>query len=96
MVFNGIFNTMSVEQCTALLSCLIFQEKGEMPKLTEELAGPLRQMQECARRIAKVSIECKLELDEEEYVQVCPLYNPLVHTVYSLRYGPDVEKNYNF
>jgi len=70
MVFNGIFNSMSVEQCTALLSCLIFQEKGEMPKLTEELQNPLRQMQECTRRIAKVSIECKLELDEEEYVQV--------------------------
>jgi len=68
MIFNGVFNTMTVEQCTALLSCLIFQEKGEMPKLTEELAQPLRTMQECARRIAKVSIECKLELDEEDYV----------------------------
>ena len=73
MIFNGVFNTMTVEQCTALLSCLIFQEKGEMPKLTEELAQPLRTMQECARRIAKVSIECKLELDEEDYVSVsCP------------------------
>ena len=41
-----------------------------MPKLTEELAQPLRVMQECARRIAKVSLECKLEMDEEEYVQV--------------------------
>jgi ATP-dependent RNA helicase DOB1 len=70
MIFNGIFNTMTVEQCTTVLSCLIFQEKGEMPKLAEELAAPLRVMQESARRIAKVSIECKLELDEEEYVQV--------------------------
>ena len=61
---------MTVEQCTTVLSCLIFQEKGEMPKLAEELAAPLRVMQESARRIAKVSIECKLELDEEEYVQV--------------------------
>ena len=75
MIFNGVFNTMSVEQCTALLSCLIFQEKGEMPKLTEELAQPLRSMQECARRIAKVSIECKLELDEEDYVAVSCLYS---------------------
>merc|ERR1712183_13642 len=49
MIFNGVFNTMTVEQCTALLSCLIFQEKGQMPKLTEELAQPLRTMQECAR-----------------------------------------------
>ena len=70
MMFNGVFNTMTVEQCTAVLSCLIFQEKGETPKLAEDLAAPLRTMQECARRIAKVSIECKLELDEDEYVQV--------------------------
>ena len=41
-----------------------------MPKLSEDLAAPLRTMQECARRIAKVSLECKLELDEDEYVQV--------------------------
>ena len=74
MMFNGVFNTMTVEQCTAVLSCLIFQEKGEMPKLAEDLASPLRTMQECARRIAKVSIECKLELDEDEYVQVA--YRP--------------------
>merc|ERR1712176_1416381 len=49
MIFNGLFNTMNVEQCTALLSCLIFQEKGEMPKLAEELATPLRTMQMCSK-----------------------------------------------
>ncbi|MGH0167024.1 UNVERIFIED_CONTAM: hypothetical protein FKN15_051864 [Acipenser sinensis] len=41
---------------------------SEMPKLTEQLAGPLRQMQECAKRIAKVSAEAKLEIDEEMYL----------------------------
>uniref|UniRef100_A0A8C5L4F4 RNA helicase n=1 Tax=Jaculus jaculus TaxID=51337 RepID=A0A8C5L4F4_JACJA len=41
---------------------------SEMPKLTEQLAGPLRQMQECAKRIAKVSAEAKLEIDEETYL----------------------------
>lgn len=69
MIFNGIFNTMTVEQCTSVLSCLIFQEKGDPPKLAEELAAPLRTMQECAKRIAKVSIECKLDLEEEEYIK---------------------------
>lgn len=39
-----------------------------MPKLTEQLAGPLRQMQETARRIAKVSAEAKLEIDEDTYL----------------------------
>lgn len=57
-----------------------------MPKLTDELSGPLKQMQVCsdsyisfgnvvhtlkdsARRIAKVSAEAKLPIEEEEYVQ---------------------------
>ncbi|XP_029512587.1 exosome RNA helicase MTR4 [Oncorhynchus nerka] len=69
MVFNGLFNDLSAEQVTALLSVFIFQENvNEMPKLTEQLAGPLRQMQECAKRVAKVSAEAKLEVDEDTYL----------------------------
>ncbi|KAG9488264.1 exosome RNA helicase MTR4 [Eleutherodactylus coqui] len=69
MMFNGLFNDLTAEQATSLLSCLVFQENSsEMPKLTEQLAGPLRQMQETARRIAKVSAEAKLEVDEETYL----------------------------
>ncbi|KAJ4920597.1 hypothetical protein JOQ06_024592 [Pogonophryne albipinna] len=69
MVFNGLFNDLTVEQSTALLSCFVFQENAsEMPKLTETLAAPLRQMQECAKRIAKVSADAKLEVDEETYL----------------------------
>uniref|UniRef100_A0A3Q3MIR9 Exosome RNA helicase MTR4 n=1 Tax=Mastacembelus armatus TaxID=205130 RepID=A0A3Q3MIR9_9TELE len=69
MIFNGLFNDLTVEQATALLSCFVFQENAsEMPKLTEQLAAPLRQMQECARRIAKVSADAKLEVDEETYL----------------------------
>ncbi|XP_066567713.1 exosome RNA helicase MTR4 [Amia ocellicauda] len=68
MIFNGLFNDLTSEQATALLSCFVFQENAsEMPKLTEQLAAPLRQMQECAKRIAKVSAEAKLEVDEETY-----------------------------
>lgn len=40
-----------------------------MTKLKEELAAPLRTMQEMARRIAKVSQESKLPLVEDDYVQ---------------------------
>lgn len=48
MIFNGAFNNLNVHQTTALLSCFVFQEKSnEMPKLTEELSGPLRLMQVC-------------------------------------------------
>ncbi|KAG2466012.1 MTREX helicase, partial [Polypterus senegalus] len=50
MVFNGLFNDLTSEQATALLSCFVFQEN------------------ECAKRIAKVSAEAKLEVDEEQYL----------------------------
>ncbi|XP_057674378.1 exosome RNA helicase MTR4 [Corythoichthys intestinalis] len=69
MVFNGLFNDLTTEQATALLSCFVFQENAsELPKLTEQLAAPLRQMQECAKRIAKVSADAKLEVDEDDYL----------------------------
>ncbi|XP_008546957.1 exosome RNA helicase MTR4 [Microplitis demolitor] len=70
MIFNGLFNALNVPQMTALLSCFVCDEKSnEMPKSTNELSGPLRQMQDLARRIAKVSSEANLELDEDSYVE---------------------------
>ena len=70
LIFNGVFNKLSVEQSCALLSCFVCDEKApEMPKLTEELSGPLRQMQDLARHIARISNEAKLELDEDAYVE---------------------------
>ncbi|TFK37029.1 rRNA-processing arch domain-containing protein [Crucibulum laeve] len=69
LIFNGVFNSLTPEQCAALLSCFVFTEKSEQAtKLKEELAAPLRVMQEIARRIAKVSKESKLPIDEDEYV----------------------------
>ncbi|XP_076875880.1 exosome RNA helicase MTR4 isoform X2 [Brachyhypopomus gauderio] len=82
MIFNGIFNDLTSEQATALLSCFVFQENAnEMPKLTEQLAGPLRQMQECAKRIGKVSAEAKLDVDEDAYLnQFRPHLMDVVYT----------------
>ncbi|KAF8056903.1 rRNA-processing arch domain-containing protein [Lyophyllum atratum] len=69
LIFNGVFNALSPEQCAALLSCFVFAEKSDQEtKLKEELAAPLRVMQEFARRIAKVSKESKLDIDEDQYV----------------------------
>ncbi|KAK0052105.1 superkiller viralicidic activity 2-like 2 isoform X1 [Biomphalaria pfeifferi] len=69
LLFNGVFNDLTPQQCCALLSCFVFQEKAsEMPKLGEELSGPLRIMQDTAHRIARISREAKLDLDEEVYV----------------------------
>uniref|UniRef100_A0AAG5DBN2 RNA helicase n=1 Tax=Anopheles atroparvus TaxID=41427 RepID=A0AAG5DBN2_ANOAO len=70
MIFNGTFTELTPAQSCALLSCFVCDEKSsEMPAATEELSGPLRQMQDLARRIAKVSNECKVDVDEERYVE---------------------------
>lgn len=69
MLFNGLFNDLNSNQIVSLLSCFVFEEKAEqIPKLTEELSEPLRKMQELAKRIANVSREAKLEIDEVEYM----------------------------
>ena len=70
LVFNGVFNDLDDGQAAALLSCLVFTEKGEAEEvaLREGLAAPLRALQDAARRIAQVSRDCKVELDVEEYV----------------------------
>jgi ATP-dependent RNA helicase DOB1 len=43
-------------------------QSEQVTKLKEELAAPLRVMQEIARRIAKVSKESKLPVIEDDYV----------------------------
>jgi ATP-dependent RNA helicase DOB1 len=69
LLFNRFFNELSPEQCAACLSCFIMEEKTqEKVALTEELARPFREIQAAARQVAKVSIESKVALNEEEYV----------------------------
>ncbi|CAO3674506.1 unnamed protein product [Rhizopus stolonifer] len=69
MIFQGVFNNLTVDQSVALLSCFVFDEQVEgRAKLQEELSAPLLLMQETARRIAKVANECKMTIDEQEYV----------------------------
>lgn len=43
-------------------------QSEQSSKFKDDLAGPLRVMQEAARRIAKVAIESKLPVVEDEYV----------------------------
>ena len=72
LMFIGVFNDLSVEQCMALLSCLIFDERTNddepAEKLKSYLSTPFFKLQECARTVAKAMIACKIELDEEEFV----------------------------
>ncbi|KAH9811166.1 ATP-dependent RNA helicase mtr4 [Teratosphaeria destructans] len=70
LLFNRFFNELTPEQCAAALSCFIFEEKtNEAPALKEEMAKPFRIIQAEARKVAKVSLESKVVVNEEEYLQ---------------------------
>ncbi|TFY77707.1 hypothetical protein EWM64_g6305 [Hericium alpestre] len=80
LMFNGVFNPLSPEQCAGLLSCFVFAEKSQKEIiLAEELAAPVRVLQEIARRIAKVARESRLPLLEDDYVQAFKI--DLMHAV---------------
>ena len=74
LVFAGVFNDLTVEQSVSLLSCLIFDE---MTKDEEDpaqglqlyLSGPYYTLIELARTVAKVTISCKIELNEDKLVK---------------------------
>ena len=46
----------------------VSRQSEQQVKLKEELAAPLRSMQEIARRIARVSKDSKLDIVEDDYV----------------------------
>lgn len=71
LIFNGTFSKLTPEQCAALLSCFVFDEKinDDGGVLHPELKEPFRGLQQMARQIAKVSTECKMPIVESEYVE---------------------------
>ncbi|KAM0351586.1 hypothetical protein ACHAPU_002594 [Fusarium lateritium] len=85
LLFDRFFNELSPEMCAAVVSCFIFDEKVETTALKEELSKPYREIQAKARIIAKVSQECKLDVNEEEYAQ--KLKWQLMETVYAWAQG---------
>jgi len=69
LLFNRFFNEMTPQQVAAVVSCFIMEEKtADPPKLREDLAKYFREVQAQARIVAKVSQECKLPTNEEEYL----------------------------
>ncbi|CAI9760569.1 unnamed protein product [Fraxinus pennsylvanica] len=70
LMFNGTFNDLDHHQVAALASCFIPGDKtGDQIELKAELAKPLQQLQDSARRIAEIQRECGLEVNVEEYVE---------------------------
>ena len=85
LLFDRFFNELSPELCASVLSCFIFEEKAESPALKEELAKPYREIQAKARTISKVSLESKLQVNEDEYVQ--GFKYQLMEVVYAWAHG---------
>jgi len=86
LLFNRFFNELTPEQCAACLSCFIFEEKSNGAEtLREELAKPYREIQAQARVVAKVSQECKLPVNEDEYLG--SFKKELMEVVYSWSQG---------
>ncbi|KAF0683621.1 Aste57867_24327 [Aphanomyces stellatus] len=70
LIFNGAFNDLNVKECVALLSCLINTEKvkeGQKPPTAETLEGPILNMRDTARRVAKTMQDANIAIDVEEY-----------------------------
>ena len=73
LIFTGVFNDLSVEQSVALLSCMTYDERnsddGDPAKdFKSYLSSPFYKLQEVGRTVAKAVISCKIELDEDEFV----------------------------
>ncbi|PON79903.1 ATP-dependent RNA helicase Ski [Trema orientale] len=70
LMFNGTFNDLDHHQIAALASCFIPGDRStEQIQLRTELARPLQQLQDSARRIAEIQHECKLDINIDEYVE---------------------------
>jgi ATP-dependent RNA helicase DOB1 len=75
LMFSGALKDSSVEQMVALLSCFVWQEKlQDAPKPREELDLLFYQLQETARRVANLQLECKVVNSTKPSYQVF-IYN---------------------
>lgn len=60
-MFSGTSKDATVEQMVVLLSCFVWQEKlQDASKPREELDLLFYQLQETARRVANLQLECKV------------------------------------
>lgn len=61
LMFNGVLKDIKVEEMVSLLSCFVWQEKvNDAAKPREELAMLFTQLQETARKVAELQLECKV------------------------------------
>ncbi|KAJ7946524.1 DExH-box ATP-dependent RNA helicase [Quillaja saponaria] len=69
LMFNGVLKDLKVEEMVSLLSCFVWQEKvNDAAKPREELDLLFAQLQDTARRVAQLQLECKVQIDVESFV----------------------------
>lgn len=62
LMFNGVLKDVKVEEVVSLLSCFVWQEKlQDASKPREELDLLFVRLQDIARRVANVQLECKVQ-----------------------------------
>ena len=71
LMFDGTFRDLGVPELAALCACMIPVDKSTVDAhlAKNELADAFRHLQDTAKRIAAAARECRLEVDEEEYVE---------------------------
>jgi ATP-dependent RNA helicase DOB1 len=80
LIFTGVFKSLTVEQCVALLSVMAFDERNKdeddpTKGLKSFLLNPFHKLQEVAKTVAQVQIACGLDVDEDEFLDQ---FNPLM------------------
>ncbi|EPY51688.1 TRAMP complex ATP-dependent RNA helicase [Schizosaccharomyces cryophilus OY26] len=70
MIFQGIFNSLPPDLFAATLSCFVYQEKSDVSTLNlkEPYSATYKTILDIAKRIVTVSVESRLDIDEDEYV----------------------------
>ncbi|KAI3934762.1 hypothetical protein MKW92_015348 [Papaver armeniacum] len=69
LMFKGVFNRVTVEEMISLLSCFVWQEKlQDAQKPREGLDLLFTELQETAKTVANVQLNCKVPIDIEGFV----------------------------
>lgn len=82
LIFDNVFNDLTIPQICGLLSMLVFEEKcDENIHVNEDMLKIVKRLEDSCRRLGEILIDAKMELDLEEYVHK---YKPAVVDVYIL------------
>ncbi|XP_026391600.1 DExH-box ATP-dependent RNA helicase DExH9-like [Papaver somniferum] len=69
LMFKGVFNRVTVEEMISLLSCFVWQEKLlDAQKPRERLDLLFTELQETAKSVANIQLNCKVPIDIEGFV----------------------------